>query len=188
MPRRKNLVLPTCIVMFLAFVPALLSTYPAAAKVDLHAGKGEAVWFFRSCNNGRTGETVISAVGLNPSVSNRTSINIQVKNAYPGYQLVCELYFANSGKLPISVKDITVTNPNSSNLFLSAIVARGEKGKVLQPCGSKPGWGKNPSNLPPNCRSKIKLALTIGPKAEENRRMDFVIRVRLEEKPDHDDR
>jgi len=173
--------------MFLAFVPALLATRPAAAKIDLHAGKGEAVWFFRSCNNGKTGETAIWAVDLNPSLSNRTSINIQVKNAYPGYQLVCELYFANSGKLPISVKDITVSNPNSSNLFLSAIVAHGEQEKVLQPCGSKPGWGKNPSNLPSNCQSKIKLALTIGPKAEENSRMYFAIRVRLEEKSDHDD-
>lgn len=188
MPRRKKLVLLTCIVMFLAFVPALLSTYPAAAKVDLHASKGEAVWFFRSCNNGKTGETAIWVVDLNPSISNRTSINIQVKNAYPGYQLVCELYFANSGKLPVSVKDITVSNPNSRSLFLSTIVVHSEQGKVLLPCGFKPGWGKNPSNLPSNCRSKIKLALTIGPKAEESSHMYFSVRVRLEEKSDHDDR
>jgi len=183
MPRRKNLPLLIFIVLILAFVPALLAARPASAKVDLKAGKGEAVWFYRSCTPGKPGATATWMVELNPYVSSRTSLNFQVKNAYPGYQLVCELYFANSGKFPVWVKEITVYNPNAGDLILSATVAPGEQKKILQPCGSKPGWGRNPGGLPSNCRSKIKLVLIIGPSVKENSRLDFAVRVRLEEKP-----
>ena len=182
MIHRKNLLVFIFIAIILAFVPALIDAHPAGAMVDLNAGKGEAVWFYRSCTPGKPGAVATWAVDLNPSVPNRTSLNFKVKNAFPGYQLVCELYFANSGKLPVWVKEITVYNPNSSDLLLSAVVTPGEYKKLIQPCGSKPSWGKNPASLPSRCWSKIMVSLTIGQKVKENFRMDFAIRVRLEEK------
>jgi hypothetical protein len=186
MPHWKNLSLLTFIALILAVVLAMLLTRPSEARVDLHGGKGEAVWFFRSCSPGRGGEAASWAVDLNPSVSDRSSLKFQVNNAYPGYRLYCDLYFANSGKSPISVKHISVYNPDSGDLSLSAKVAPGEDRKVLRPCGSKPLWGKNPTSLPTQCRSKIQLALTVGPDVKENSRLDFAVQVRLEEKPgDH---
>jgi hypothetical protein len=80
------------------------------------------------------------------------------------------------------VKEITVYNPNNKDLLLSAGVASGEENKILQPCGSRPGWGKNPASLPSRCRSKIKLTLTVGQNVTENSRLDFAVHVRLEEK------
>jgi hypothetical protein len=161
----------------------MVLTRPSAARVDLFAGKGEAVWFFHSCSSGRAGDAAIWAVDLNPSVSNQSSLRFQVKNAYPGYQLHCDLDFANSGKSPISVEDIAIYNPNSSDLSLSVKVAPGEHQKVLQPCGSIPSWGKDPTSLPDQCRSKILFALTVGPDVQENSRLDFAVQVRLEEEP-----
>jgi hypothetical protein len=163
-------------------VPALLDARPAGAQVDLQAGKGEAVWFYRSCTPAKPGAVATWTVEPNPSVPSRTSLIFRVKNAYPGFQLHCELSFVNTGKLPIGVKEISVYNPNSSDLLLSAAVAPDQYRKILQPCGSKPGWGKNPSSLPSKCWSKIKLVVTIGPRVKENIRMDFSVRVRLEEK------
>jgi hypothetical protein len=179
---RKNLPVFLFIALVMAFVPALLNARPAGAKVDLHAGKGEAVWFYRSCTPARPGAVAAWKVEPNASVPSRTSLNFQVKNAYPGYQLQCELYFANTGKFPIWVKEISVYNPTTGDLLLSAAVAPDQHKKILQPCGFKPNWGKNPANLPSKCWSKIKLVLTIGQNVKENIRMEFSVRVRLEEK------
>jgi hypothetical protein len=184
MPRRKNLLALAFSILILALFPALLSARPAQAKVDLQAGKGEAVWFYRSCTPALPGAAATWKVELNPSVSNLTSLSFQVKNAYPGYQLACELYFANSGKLKIWIKEIRLYNPNDEDLLLSAVTPSEEQGKLLKSCGFRPAWGKNPISVPSNCQSKIKLILTIGPNADENSRLDFAVRVRLEEKPD----
>ncbi len=184
MPRHKYLPLLAFIVISLVFVPVFLNVRSAVAKVDLKAGKGEAVWFYRSCNDGQTSAVATWSVDLNPAVTNQTSLQMQVGNAYPGYQLHCTLYFANSGKLPFVVKDIMVANPNSNNLSLSAGVPAGEQSKVLQPCRFRPAWGVNPTSFSSSCQSKINFTLTIGPGAQENSRMDFAIQVRLEEKTD----
>jgi hypothetical protein len=185
MLRRKKLLVFFFIALIVAFVPAFIAARPAEAKVDLYAGKGEAVWFYRSCTPARPGAVATWKMEPKPSAPSRTSLNFQVKNAYPGYQLHCELYFANTGKLPIWVKEITAYNPNSKDLLLSATIAPGEYKKILQPCDSKPNWGKNPASLPGKCWSKIKLTLSIGQNVKENSRLDFAVRVRLEEKPFH---
>jgi hypothetical protein len=185
MPRWKNLLLFAILAIILAFIPALLATRPAEAKVDLYAGKGEVVWFYRSCTPAKPGAVATWKVEPNPSISGRTSLNFQVKNGYPGYQLHCELYFANTGKLPIWLKEITIYNPNSKDLLLSAAVTPGDHKKILQPCGSKPDWGKNPSGLPSKCWTKIKLTLSIGPNVKQNSCLVFAVRVRLDEKPFH---
>ena len=184
MRRWKTLFLLALVAIILAFIPVLLSTRPAAAKVELNAGKGEAVWFYHSCTSMQPGAAATWVVDLNPSVPDGTSLNFQVKNAYPGYQLVCELDFANSGKIHFGVKEITVYNPNAEDLSLSAALPREERGKILKSCGFRPAWGRNPLSMPSDCRSKIKLTLTIGPNVEENSRLDFAVRVRLEEKLD----
>jgi hypothetical protein len=185
MHHRKNLLVFIFIAIILAFVPALIDARPAGAMVDLHAGKGEAVWFYRSCTPAKPGAAATWTVEPNPSVPSRSSLKFQVKNAYPGFQLHCELYFANTGKLPIWVKTISVYNPNTGDLMLSAAVAPSEQKKILKPCGLKPGWGKNPSSLAAKCWSKIRLVVTVGPNVNENIRMDFSVRVRLEEKLNH---
>jgi len=184
MPQRKNLPLLIIIILILSIVPAFLAPRPAAARVELDAGRGEAVWFFRTCVSDKAEQVAAWAVDLNPSATGRNSINIQVRNAYPGYQLRCDLYFANTGKIPLSVKGISVTNSNPGDLVVSAQIAPGEQPKVIKSCGSKPAWGKNPAALQGNCRSIIKLVLTIGPQAQEKSVIDFTVRVRLEEKPD----
>jgi hypothetical protein len=181
---RKNLFVILFIALVMAFVPALLNARPAGAQVDLHAGKGEAVWFYRSCTPARPGAVATWKVEPNPSVPSRTSLNFQVKNAYPGYQLVCELYFANTGKIPIGMREITVSSPNPKELILSAAIAPGEQRKILKPCGFKPSWGKNPASFPLNCQSKMKLMLTIGPNVQENSHLTFSVQVRLQAKLD----
>jgi hypothetical protein len=178
---RKKLLI-TFIALILALVPAFLAARPAGAQVSLQAGNGEAVWFYRSCIPGNSGAVATWIVAPNPSILNRTSLNFQVKNAYPGYQLVCELYFANSGKIRFSVKEITVYNPNSTALSLLAVVPAGEKDKVLQSCGYRPAWGANLTSVPSGCRSKIKITLTLGQNVQENSRLDFAVRIRLEKK------
>ncbi len=165
----------------LAFVPAILAARPTAARVELQASKGEAAWFFRSCRDSQAGGVATWAVDPHASIPNRSALRIRVDNAYPGYRLACDLYFANSGKLPIAVKTIQVLNPHEGDLSVSALVAPGEHEKVIQPCGSRPGWGRDPASLPSNCRSKIEFALAIGPDVKENSSLDFSILVRLEE-------
>ena len=183
MARGKNPSFLAFIALVLALFVTFFSTHPAVASANLNCSTGEAVWFYRSCTSGKPGAPATWVVDLNPSVFDKTSLNFQIKNAYPGYQLVCELHFANSGKLPIWVKEVNVYNPNARDLTLSAVLPPGEQKKVLQPCGSKPTWGKDPASLPSNCRSRIKLVLTIGLNVRESSRMEFAVRVQLEEKP-----
>ena len=185
MPRTKRLLIPILLALIVAFVPTFFSPHPAAAKVDLYAGKGEAVWFYRSCTTLKPGIVATWSVEPAYSLLTPTSLKYQVRNAYPGYQLQCELYFANTGKLPIRVKTINLGNPNPGTLILSATVAPGEQNKTLVPCVSKLSWGKSPASLPSNCWSKIKVVMTIAPHVKENIRMEFSIQVRLEEKTNH---
>ena len=184
MARWKNLSLLAILAIILAFIPALLNARPAAARADLNAGKGEAVWFYRSCTPAIPGAIATWSVDLNSAVPDQTSLNFQVSNAYPGYRLTCELYFANSGKQKIWTKDVTVYNPNSGDLILSAVIPGEEQGRIIKSCSFTPTWGKNPVSVPSNCQSKIKLTLSIGPDVQECSRLDFAVRVRLEEKPD----
>jgi hypothetical protein len=181
MPNRKNLPLFALLVLSVVLVSAFLAARPTSAKVELVAGKGEATWFYSLCQPGRPNPAATWTVGLNPLVSNRSSLKIRVENAYPSFQLQCDLHFANSGEVPFKVKEISVYNPNSGDLVLSVTVAPSENGKVISPCRSRPRWGVHPSSLPASCRSKINLALTIGPQVDENSRLDFAVRVRLEE-------
>jgi hypothetical protein len=171
------------IVLILAGVAALIAAQPTAAGVDLNANYGEALWFFRACQPEPLGDTATWRVDLNPVAPNRRSLRVQVENAYPGYQLVCELHFANTGQFSIAVEDIQVLNPHPGDLVLAATVAPGEQGQVLRPCGGRPHWGQDPASLPANCQSRINLALTIGPEVGEGQRLNFAVQVRLEEMP-----
>lgn len=170
------------IAIILAFIPTLMTIRPATAMVNLQYGRGEAVWFYRSCTSPIPGTVANWTVNLNPSVSNGTSLNFRLNNAYPGYRLTCELYFANSGKLSFAVHEIKVYNPNPDDLHLSATVAAAEQNKIIQPCNSRPAWGMDPSRVPAKCQSRIKVILALGQNIAQNNRMEFGVRVRLEEK------
>jgi hypothetical protein len=184
MKGRKKLLVFILIALVLASVPAFLAARPASARATLKADKGQAVWFFRSCEDGHTGEVATWAVDLAPGVTDQTSLRIQVGNAFPGYRLSCSLYFVNSGKIPFLVKDITVNNPNSEDLLLSATLPRAEQGRVLEPCRYRPIWDSIPLSVPCACRSRIDVTLALGPNVDENSRLDFGIQVRLEEEID----
>jgi hypothetical protein len=183
MAYRNTLLFFVLIALVLALISVVIDASPAAAKANLQYFSGEAVWFYRSCSTGKSGTIANWIVELNQRVKDQSSMIFQVNNTYPGYQLACELYFANSGKVPVSVKEVTLYNPNPGELTLSAGIAPGEQKKIIQPCGFKPTWGRNPANLPSSCQSKLKLVLTIGQRASENSRMEFAVQVRLEERP-----
>ena len=165
--------------LLLAGALAFLQPQPASACIDL---QGDAAWFYRSCQAGEPGPAASWTVKLDPAVPGQKSLSMQVENAYPGYQLECDLYFANNGELPFFVKTIEVLNPNPSHLALAAALAPGDRGKTLQPCGFAPAWGQDPAQVPPDCQAKIHLSLAVGPEVAENQSLPFTIQVYLREK------
>lgn len=153
---------------------------PTSAKVDLSAGRvGDAAWFFRSCSSPQGGASW--QVELNEATKKQKSLSIQVDNAYPGYRLDCDLYFINSGRVPLRVKHIKILNPKPDQLTLTAR-EDGPAGKTVQPCGYMAKWGSNPRDVQAACRSKISFALTVGARVKENAHLPFNIHVELEEK------
>ncbi len=178
----KFLPLLSVIVILLAVGLTLFKTQPADACINLDPGRGDAVWFYRTCSISQPGTLASWDVGLVSSRQGAKSLGIQVENAYPGYQLQCDLYFANTGQFPIGVDQINLINRSPHDLILTAVEGPGMQGKVIQPCGSTPAWGKNPSRLPSSCWSKIHVTLTLGAQVKEKIDLPFSIQVKLEQK------
>jgi hypothetical protein len=180
--RWKHLpILITLAVLITAGLAAWLAQ-PASACVDLQPGRGDAAWFYRTCSSPQPNAAAQWRVELAPGKSGQKSLSVQVENAYPGYQLECDLYFANSGRMPFNVKNITILNANPSDLSLSAVEGSARRGKTLVPCDFLPRWGLNPAQVPLACRSSIHFLLSVGRNVKENIRLPFTVQVQLDEK------
>jgi hypothetical protein len=155
---------------------AFLWPRPTSACIDL---KGDAAWFFRSCQAVDPYSAASWQVDLDPG---RKSLSLQVENAYPGYQLECDLHFANNGRMPFKVNGIQILNGNPEDLVLSAVLAPGGEGKTIKPCGYTPRWGRKPGTVPLACRSNIHLSMAVGEQAEESADLPFTVQVLLQEK------
>jgi hypothetical protein len=158
----------------------IIFAWPRSTSASI-ALDGDAAWFFRSCHDDQVSPVATWEVGLSAAEPGQKTVFVGVENAYPGYRLVCDLHFANSGDLLLAVKEIAVLNGNPAVLDVQAIEDHSEGGKVLRPCGFRPVWGTRPNNVPANCRSEIQLLLTVGEQAEENSRLAFAVQVKLEE-------
>jgi len=160
----------------------LVRSSPTSAHIELRAGTGSAVWFFRACNDVETTDVAVQTVALDTTKYGQKSLRINIGNAYPGYQLRCELYLANNGNKPIQVNSISVFNLNPGDLTIKAVENAGDQDKTLKPCGFTPEWGTQPNKVPLSCRTKINFNLSIGPGAEQDARMYFGILMHLGEK------
>jgi hypothetical protein len=181
---RVRLALLTLIALLLALSAALIVTEPTSARVDLTTAQGEAVWFFRACQPAQPGDVAAWSVQPAPFSLVPRSLRFRITNAYPGYQLRCDLVLANSGETPIAATAVLVHNPYPAGIAISAGVAPGALNRVLAPCGLRPHWGRDPASLPANCQLAVAVTVTLNPDVAENLRLDFGVKVSLEGKPE----
>jgi hypothetical protein len=165
----------------LSGVLAFLEVYPTAACFDLQTGRGAAAWFWRTCSSPQANSAATWSIERKPGQNGEKTLSFQVGNAYPGYRLECDLYFANTGRVPLRVRGVSVINPHRGDLAISAVEAP-VRGKTLQPCVRAPAWGANPNRVPAACRSKVHVSMRVGPDIQQNANFPFTIQVRLDEK------
>lgn len=146
-------------------------------------GRNGAVWFFRSCDDPEVGGKDVAVWAIEPNGRDQTALRMRVNNAYPGYQVYCELHLANSGNVPVEVTGVNVLNPNPQALALTAQEDPAQASKVLRPCGFTPAWGTRPSGVPAYCRTEVQLTLQVAQGAAENSRYGFSMEVRVEQVP-----
>lgn len=149
---------------------------PVSACIEL---QGNAAWFYRSCS-AQPGSAATWQVGPDPSKPGRKALLFQIENAYPGYKLECDLYFANGGDLPFTVQSLRVTNFNPQNMTITAVETPHKN--TISPCNIPPAWGRNPSLVATACRSKIHVSLTIGQNVDEDASLPFGVQVGLRQK------
>lgn len=175
--QKPSLLIATTILLTGTLI-ALLAQ-PAQASVELQTQEGDAVWFTRECAT----ETPLAvwSVEPDPDEPEGKSLVFKIENAYPGYHLACDLFFANRGQSPFRVREISITNPNPDHLMLTAVEGP-VAGKNLVHCPNSAdlSWGADPAALPENCWSTIHLSLTIGPEAQQKTQYPFTVEVKLD--------
>jgi hypothetical protein len=147
------------------------------------SGRSGPVWFFRSCDDPEAEGKDVATWAVEPNGRDQTALRMRVNNAYPGYQVYCELHLANGGNAPVEVTGVNVLNPNPQALTVTAQEDPAQASKVLRPCGSTPAWGTRPSHVPAQCRTEVQLTLQVEPGAAENSRYGFSVEVRVEQVP-----
>lgn len=133
-------------------------------------GEMTSVWFYRSCDEKPQGQTTATwSVRPRDNQWGQDELVVKVGNAYPNFQLYCEAHIANTGSVPIRVKNIIVINSNPTGVSVTAVEA--EPGKVIQPCGFSPDWpdvSKNDKGydlklVPAHCRLEIQFTIKMKP-------------------------
>ncbi len=173
--------------MLLSFALAY-SLWPEALTVQgrvsaAGTGRPGPVWFFRSCDDPEAGGKNVAAWAVEPNGRDQTALRMQVNNAYPGYQVYCELHLANGGNIPVEVTGVNMLNPNPQALAVTAQEDPAQANKVLRPCGFTPAWGTRPSRVPAQCRAELQLTLQVEQGAAENSHYGFNVEVRVEQVP-----
>ena len=109
----------------------------------------------------------------------QTALSFNVENTYPGFNLECDLYFANAGEIPFSFASVEAANRNPDALILAAAEVPAADHDQISPCSFTPAWGTEPALVPADCRSAIHVSLTIASQAEQNMSLPFGIQVKL---------
>jgi hypothetical protein len=124
----------------------------------------DTVWFFKSCDefdgDEKLREDEIVTDVVEPTADQK-SINVSISNAFPGYKLYCEIQVANTGDVPVRIRDIITATSHPDALLVSAIEIPEEAGKVLDSCGFVPEWGTRPAGVPAGCRQEIQLTVVV---------------------------
>lgn len=175
------------LLMLLSFGLAV-TLWPEALVVQGNvsaAGTGRTgpVWFFRSCDDPEMGDKDVATWAVEPTDRDPTALRMRVNNAYPGYQVYCELHLANGGNVPVEVTGVNVLNPNPQALTVTAQEDPAQANKVLRPCDFTPSWGTRPAHVPARCRTEVQLTLQVERGAAENSRYGFNVEVRVEQVP-----
>lgn len=186
MIRRTTGIALLALVLFLASLSGLTDSLWSEAKTvrgTVSTVEGDLVWFFRSCDDPEAeGKDVGTwTVKLDSSDPDQKTLLVTLGNGYPGYHFYCDLHLANSGTLPVKVKEVRVINPNPQALAVTAHEDLDEVGKELEPCGFTPDWGTKPPNVPAKCRTEIQLTVHIEHGAEQNANYRFSVEVELEQ-------
>ncbi len=159
----------------------VLSTFQADSAIGLECtAGGQAVWFYRSCRDFETHDVASWSVELDRS-SQQRSLLAGMSNGYPGYRVQCELHLANTGQVPLSIGQVSVSNSNPLALIVSAAPAPGESGRVLQPCRKAPAWGTSPSSVAANCQGQINFSVLVGSSALQHHSYGYGVLVTLRE-------
>ncbi|RME69570.1 MAG: hypothetical protein D6784_18240, partial [Chloroflexi bacterium] len=100
---------------------------------------GQAAWFFGTCVD--EDATNIVRWDLRPDLSypEGNTLQLRVKNGYPGHRLSCKLYLANTGDIPLLVNDIRV-GAVASGILVEAYLPPEEQGKIIGPCMKPYAW------------------------------------------------
>jgi len=141
---------------------------------------GEAVWFSRTCQDAEKQDVGSWSVELD-RLSGSKALSAQLGNTYPGYRLQCELHLANTGQMPLTISQISISNPTAQGLALGVTQAAGDAGRVLQPCKKQPAWGTSPGQVAANCQAQLNFSVLVNPTAAQSRSYTFGVQVLLKE-------
>lgn len=156
-----------------------LSVGRADSAIGLQSpGGGEGVWFYRACRDGENQDVARWTVELD-RWSGQQGLLARLSNSYPGYHLQCELYLANTGRVPLAISHVSIGNAFPLALAVTVVPAPGETNRVLKPCPTRPAWGTAPALVPANCRTRVNLSVLVTDAAREGRSYGYGVAVYL---------
>lgn len=162
-------------------VLAIQLSPPTSASVQFY-GRGKAVWISSTCSSPQPNTAARWTVKPDPEIPGQEKLIFRVENAYPGFNLECDLDFANTGNFPFRVTRIKVINANPLDLTVLAVIKPAGQGRMILPCGSPPYWGIPLNTIPAACREQVRVSLTSGENIAESTAFLFAVQIKLEEK------
>jgi len=153
------------------------------ATITIKTGEVDPRWFFASCEDLEAEDKDVAtwAVEADPADPELETLLVTIDNGYPSYRLYCELHMANTGTLPVKVKEVRAINDHPEALTVTAQEDPDEVGKELQPCGFIPAWGDGANEVEAHCRQEIQLEAHVEQGAQQNSFYRFSVEVEVEQ-------
>ena len=162
------------LLLALATIGVVFGLWSKVLTIDgtVETGNVDAVWFAAACTENPfdvppgefEGKDVASVTAV-PDPADQEILIVTLENAYPSYEIDCQVHFANNGTIPIKIRGITKDDPNGG--VISEVLIDGI-GSQLEPCGFTPTFPTSPAVVPLDCQSAMSLVVHVEQEAEQN--------------------
>jgi hypothetical protein len=163
------------LVLALATIGVVFGLWSKVLTIDgtVETGNVDGVWFAAACSEnpfdvppGEFEGKDVGSVTVAPHPSDQEILIVTVENAYPSYEIDCQVHFANNGSIPFKIRGISGPTPDPAP-DISVGLSDGID-QQLEPCGFTPTFPTSPLLVPDNCEAAMSLVLHVEQSAEQN--------------------
>ncbi len=162
------------LVLALATIGVVFGLWSKVLTIDgtVNTGTVDAVWFAAACSEnpfdvppGEFEGKDVGSVTAVPDPADQEILIVTLENAYPSYEVDCQVHLANNGSIPVKIRGISEVDPNGG--VVTEILQNGIASQ-LEPCGFTPTFPTSPSAVPQDCQSAMSLVVHVEQEAEQN--------------------